>query len=74
MIDPPAQVTVDEQLLPHQRHRIGKPPAEGGPNCMYLISNVAIKAAQIWIAVSMYVLAAIVRKRLELDASLYQTL
>jgi hypothetical protein len=27
---------------------------------------------QIWIAVSIYVLVAIVRKRLELDASLYQ--
>ena len=29
---------------------------------------------QIWIAVSMYVLVAIVRKRLGLEASLYQTL
>ena len=29
---------------------------------------------QIWIAVSVYVLVAIVRKRLELDASLYQIL
>ena len=29
---------------------------------------------QIWIAVSMYVLVAIVRKRLDLQASLYQTL
>ena len=30
--------------------------------------------AQIWIAVSVYVLVAIVRKRLRLEASLYQTL
>jgi len=30
--------------------------------------------SQIWIAVSFYVLVAIVRKRLELDASLYQML
>jgi hypothetical protein len=30
--------------------------------------------AQIWIAVSVYVLVAIVRKRLGLAASLYQTL
>ena len=29
---------------------------------------------QIWIAVSVYVLVAIVRKRLRLDASLYQVL
>ena len=29
---------------------------------------------QIWIAVSVYVLVAIVRKRLELEASLYQIL
>ena len=29
---------------------------------------------QIWIAVSMYVLVAIMRKRLDLEASLYQTL
>jgi len=29
---------------------------------------------QIWIAVSVYVLVAIVRKRLDLDASLYQIL
>ena len=29
---------------------------------------------QIWIAVSVYVLVALVRKRLELDASLYQIL
>jgi Domain of unknown function (DUF4372)/Transposase DDE domain len=36
-------------------------------------SENAVKA-QIWIAVSVYVLVAIVRKRLELDASLYQIL
>src|SRR5271157_1981361 len=30
MIDPHPQVTVDEQLLPQQRHQIGKRPAEGG--------------------------------------------
>ena len=29
---------------------------------------------QIWIAVSVYVLVAIIRKRLDLDASLYQIL
>jgi hypothetical protein len=29
---------------------------------------------QIWIAVSVYVLVAIIRKRLRLEASLYQTL
>jgi len=29
---------------------------------------------QVWIAVSVYVLVAIVRKRLALDASLYETL
>jgi len=29
---------------------------------------------QIWIAVSVYVLAAVIRKRLRLEASLYQTL
>ena len=37
------------------------------------ISQNAVKT-QIWIAVSVYVLVAIVRKRLELDASLYQIL
>ena len=36
-------------------------------------SENAVKT-QIWIAVSVYVLVAIVRKRLELDASLYQIL
>jgi len=36
-------------------------------------SENAVKA-QIWIAVSVYVLAAIVRKRLGLDVSLYQIL
>ena len=36
-------------------------------------SENAVKS-QIWIAVSVYVLVAIVRKRLELDASLYQML
>src|SRR5664279_5793133 len=30
MIDPHPQVTVDEQLLPQQRHQIGKRPAEAG--------------------------------------------
>jgi hypothetical protein len=39
----------------------------------YGTSENAVKA-QIWIAVSVYVLVAIVRKRLELDASLYQIL
>jgi hypothetical protein len=39
----------------------------------YGTSENAVKT-QIWIAVSMYVLVAIVRKRLELDASLYQIL
>jgi len=37
------------------------------------ISENAVKT-QIWIAVSVYVLVAIVRKRLDLDASLYQIL
>ena len=36
-------------------------------------SENAVKT-QIWIAVSVYVLVAIVRKRLELEASLYQIL
>ena len=39
----------------------------------YGTSENAVKT-QIWIAVSVYVLAAIVRKRLNLDASLYQLL
>src|ERR1039458_9853277 len=39
----------------------------------YATSENAVKT-QIWIAVSIYVLVAIVRKRLELEASLYQTL
>jgi Domain of unknown function (DUF4372)/Transposase DDE domain len=39
----------------------------------YGISENAVKT-QIWIAVSVYVLVAIIRKRLGLEASLYQTL
>ena len=39
----------------------------------YGLSENAVKT-QIWIAVSVYVLVAIVRKRLKLDASLYQIL
>jgi hypothetical protein len=39
----------------------------------YGTSENAVKT-QIWIAVSVYVLVAIVRKRLELKASLYQIL
>ena len=39
----------------------------------YGTSENAVKT-QIWIAVSVYVLVAIVRKRLGLDASLYQVL
>lgn len=39
----------------------------------YGTSENAVKT-QIWIAVSVYVLVAIVRKRLELEASLYQIL
>ena len=39
----------------------------------YGTSENAVKT-QIWIAVSIYVLVAIIRKRLELDASLYQIL
>jgi IS4 transposase len=39
----------------------------------YGTSENAVKT-QIWLAVSMYVLVAIVRKRLELEASLYQIL
>src|SRR5271167_4814793 len=39
----------------------------------YGLSENAVKT-QIWIAVSVYVLVAIIRKRLELDASLYQIL
>ena len=39
----------------------------------YGLSENAVKT-QIWIAVSVYVLVAIVRKRLRLDASLYQIL
>ena len=39
----------------------------------YGTSENAVKS-QIWIAVSVYVLVAIVRKRLELEASLYQIL
>jgi hypothetical protein len=39
----------------------------------YGLSENAVKT-QIWIAVSVYVLVAIVRKRLGLDASLYQIL
>jgi hypothetical protein len=39
----------------------------------YGTSENAVKT-QIWIAVSVYVLVAIVRKRLRLEASLYQTL
>ena len=40
---------------------------------IYGVSENAVKT-QIWIAVSVYVLVAIVRKRLELEASLYQIL
>ena len=39
----------------------------------YGTSENAVKT-QIWIAVSVYVLVAIARKRLDLEASLYQTL
>ena len=39
----------------------------------YGTSENAVKT-QTWIAVSVYVLVAIIRKRLELDASLYQIL
>ena len=39
----------------------------------YGTSENAVKT-QIWIAVSVYVMVAIIRKRLELDASLYQIL
>ena len=39
----------------------------------YGTSDNAVKT-QVWIAVSVYVLVAIVRKRLGLDASLYETL
>ena len=39
----------------------------------YGTSENAVKT-QIWIAVSVYVLVAIIRKRLDLDASLYQIL
>ena len=39
----------------------------------YGTSENAVKT-QIWIALSVYVLVAIVRKRLRLDASLYQVL
>ena len=39
----------------------------------YGTSENAVKT-QIWIAVSVYLLVAIVRKRLELDSSLYQIL
>ena len=39
----------------------------------YGTSENAVKT-QIWIAVSMYVLVAIVRKRLRMEASLYQIL
>jgi hypothetical protein len=39
----------------------------------YGLSENAVKT-QIWIAVSVYVLVAIVRKRLSLNASLYQIL
>jgi IS4 transposase len=39
----------------------------------YGTSENAVKT-QIWIAVSIYVLVAIVRKRLDLEASLYQIL
>jgi hypothetical protein len=39
----------------------------------YGLSENAVKT-QIWIAVSVYVLVAIVRKRLRLDATLYQIL
>src|ERR1700722_4996766 len=39
----------------------------------YGTSENAVKT-QIWIAVSMYVLVAIARKRFDLEASLYQTL
>jgi hypothetical protein len=39
----------------------------------YGTSENAVKT-QIWIAVSVYVLVAIIRKRLDLEASLYQTL
>lgn len=47
--------------------------SSGGSRAFYGTSENAVKT-QIWIAVSMYVLVAIVRKQLELDASLYQIL
>ena len=43
------------------------------PKAFYGVSENAVKT-QIWIAVSVYVLVAIVRKRLGLEASLYQIL
>ena len=43
------------------------------PKAFYGTSENAVKT-QIWIAVSIYVLVAIVRKRLGLEASLYQIL
>src|SRR6202043_1104367 len=42
-------------------------------SAFYGTSENAVKT-QIWIAVSIYVLVAIIRKRLDLEASLYQTL
>src|SRR5271166_3031085 len=44
MIDPHPPVTVDEQLLPQQRHQ-----PKVAFNCRCLISNMAIKPDQIWV-------------------------
>jgi hypothetical protein len=42
------------------------------PRAALAAENVFLRKTQIWIAVSVYVLVAIVRKRLELEVSLYQ--
>jgi hypothetical protein len=47
--------------------------ARGGKIAVAGTSQNAVKT-QIWIAISVYVLVAIIRKRLGLDASLYQIL
>jgi hypothetical protein len=76
----------DQQLHaagPHH-HRALSLPVAGRALLQWIKQHLRIKTffgnsenavkSQVWIAVSVYVLVAIVRKRLQLDASLYETL
>ena len=71
-----------KQLLASGRHHLLQKPLAGGTllqvdqaasSDQAVLRHVGLKT-QIWIAVSVYVLVAIVKKRLDLDASLYTLL